>query len=81
MSTAIKQCLDQKPGSCQRLYFLDGTFPGALPNGCSAHEDIPGMHKGEGSASGGGARHTFCCCHRAVWYVNVLCARCAYDMI
>lgn len=39
---AIDDSLQNKAGSAQRLYFLDGTFPGQLPEGCSSHEDVPG---------------------------------------
>ena len=39
---AIDESLQNKAGSSQRLYFLDGTFPGDLPEGCSTHEDVPG---------------------------------------
>ena len=39
---AIDDSLQNKAGSSQRLYFLDGTFPGDLPEGCSIHEDVPG---------------------------------------
>ena len=40
---AIDASLQNKAGSVQRLYFLDGTFPGDLPEGCSSHEDVPGQ--------------------------------------
>lgn len=39
---AVEDSLQNKAGSSQRLYFLDGTFPGDLPEGCSTHEDVPG---------------------------------------
>lgn len=42
---AIDDSLQNKAGSAQRLYFLDGTFPGDLPEGCSSHEDVPGELK------------------------------------
>ena len=41
---AITASVQQAPDSLQRLYFLDGTFPGELPPGCNSHEDIPGQH-------------------------------------
>lgn len=39
---AINNSLQNKAGSSQRLYLLDGTFPGDLPEGCSTHQDVPG---------------------------------------
>jgi len=39
----ITASVQQAPDSLQRLYFLDGTFPGELPPGCKSHEDIPGQ--------------------------------------
>lgn len=42
MGTAIKQCLAGKASSQERLYFLDGTFPGDLPGDFTDYEDVPG---------------------------------------
>ena len=42
MRSAIKQSLEGKAGSQERLYFLDGTFPGDLPGDFTSYEDVPG---------------------------------------
>ena len=42
MGNAIRNCLEQRAGSHQRLYFLDGTFPGDLPGHFQSYEDVPG---------------------------------------
>lgn len=44
MGNAIRNCLEQRAGSHQRLYFLDGTFPGDLPGHFQSYEDVPGQH-------------------------------------
>lgn len=40
--TAINNGLANKAGSMSRLYLKDGTFPGELPPGCSAYDQVPG---------------------------------------
>ncbi len=42
MGNAIRNCLEQRAGSHQRLYFLDGTFPRDLPGHFQSYEDVPG---------------------------------------
>lgn len=41
--TAIRNSLANKPASMSRLYLKDGTFPGELPPGCSAYDEVPGQ--------------------------------------
>lgn len=36
--------MQSEAGSPERLYFLDGTFPGDLPEGVKSHSDIPGQY-------------------------------------
>ncbi|KAL0053317.1 hypothetical protein WJX82_004176 [Trebouxia sp. C0006] len=43
VGNAIRNCLEQRAGSHQRLYFLDGTFPGNLPRHFQSYEDVPGV--------------------------------------
>ncbi|KAL0021424.1 hypothetical protein WJX79_005613 [Trebouxia sp. C0005] len=43
VGNAIRNCLEQRAGSHQRLYFLDGTFPGHLPGHFQSYEDVPGV--------------------------------------
>ncbi|DBB05775.1 TPA: hypothetical protein ACH3X1_012371 [Trebouxia sp. C0004] len=49
----IAASMQQAPGSLQRLYFTDGTFPGELPPGCNSHADIPGLCCGVDQAVNG----------------------------
>ncbi|DBA78805.1 hypothetical protein WJX77_001831 [Trebouxia sp. C0004] len=43
VGNAIRNCLEQRAGSHQRLYFLDGTFPGDLPGHFQSYEEVPGV--------------------------------------
>ena len=40
---AINDSLLNKPHGFPRLYFIDGTFPGELPEGVTCQDDLPGQ--------------------------------------
>ncbi|KAL0045092.1 hypothetical protein WJX82_008113 [Trebouxia sp. C0006] len=40
---AINDSLLNKPHGFPRLYFIDGTFPGELPEGVTCQDDLPGL--------------------------------------
>ena len=48
---AINGSLANRAGSKSRLYLKDGTFPGELPQGCSAYDQVPGWHLSPHSSS------------------------------
>lgn len=40
---AIDNSLLNKPQGFPRLHFIDGTFPGELPEGVTCQDDLPGQ--------------------------------------